>query len=1276
MLEITGEHIQKLDDVDLRTLVGLLCEGELKSQGIPPAGVKWGGDQRAADGGIDVKVEINTNPHEDGYVPRAVTGFQVKTPDMPRGEIFKEMKPNEELRDSIRELVDIAGAYIIVSSNGSTSETALNDRKEAMKVALQDLDEAENLHVDFYDRTRIASWVRSHPALILWVRKKIGEPIQGWEPYSNWSNARGGVEEEYIIDDQIRLFGGVSASGDSGLKGVEMINKLRSILTQPRNSVRLVGLSGVGKTRLVQALFDGRIGEMSLNRSQAFYADIGRKPLPDPQKLAEQMIALRTRAILVVDNCSPELHRQLNNICTSSESLISLITVEYDVRDDQPEETQVFRLEPASHDLIEKMVRQRFSYINQIDARTIAEFSGGNARIAIALSETIERGETLADLKDEELFKRLFYQRNDSNNQLLRTAEICSLIYSFDSRTEEESNKEMQVLSEFAGRTLLELHRDIAELKRRQLVQQRNHWKAVLPHAIANRLAKKALENIPIEMILQVFERPENERLLISLSRRLGYLHDSEIAIQIAEKWLSADGLIGNLEKLNNQGLNILKNIAPVKPEVTLVAIERASKAENGEYFTSRENKNYVEITRLLCSLAYDAKLFKRSVDLLIQFSLSESEGENMNSIRNQLKSLFLIKLSGTHATAEQRLNIIRKLVSSDSKNANKLGFVLLRSAFQTSHFVSSNQFAFGARSRDAGFWPSTQKEVDDWYKLFVGFSVEIAISEEPISEHAKLILAESFRGLWTNIELYDELEEATEKILEKGSWKEGWVGIRKTLRFDSEKLADEPLSRLQDLESKSKPSALLDKARLYAFSKHGSSLEITDTLNEDEIEKESDRYRLIGEAAKSVGKEVAQNEEILFEILPELVQNSGAWSFNFGQGLADGISDSVDLWDRFKEQMEATDADNHTYQIIGGFLNQLSQSEPETCNKLLDTAVSDDIFGAVFPRLQTSMRINAQGLRRLLNSLELGMAPIYMYKNLAYGRAHESIGDDALSGLIKAIAEKESGIPVAIEILNMRFHEIKQGEYEPKETLIKQGRKLLNNVELDRNNNTIRSEDYTLSEIIKICFKGENAEDAAQIFCDRIAKAINEYNIFVQDFSSVYEALIQEQPIVFLNSFYGEKNDINISRLVRSTEFREDPLMKIDEYKLIKWCEENPAQRYPIIARAIIPFKKNKGTANYEWTDLANKIMNNCPEPGKVLSNFKASLYPSSYTPPLSSILQSRLPLISVLKDNENPEISEWAYNAEMAFEKEISLEREGEKEREKKREKLYGFE
>lgn len=57
MLEIRAKEISGLSDEDLWALVGRLCEAELNSRGLPSAGVSWGGDSNASDGGIDVRVD-------------------------------------------------------------------------------------------------------------------------------------------------------------------------------------------------------------------------------------------------------------------------------------------------------------------------------------------------------------------------------------------------------------------------------------------------------------------------------------------------------------------------------------------------------------------------------------------------------------------------------------------------------------------------------------------------------------------------------------------------------------------------------------------------------------------------------------------------------------------------------------------------------------------------------------------------------------------------------------------------------------------------------------------------------------------------------------------------------------------------------------------------------------------------------------------------------------------------------------------------------------------
>src|ERR1017187_7109317 len=112
MFEITDDNIAALGDEDLRTLIGLLCEAELRHRNIPASAVTWGGDQNAKDGGLDVRVALPAGTIIDGFIPRAATGIQVKVPDMPRQAIIDEMKPSGVVRPSIVDLAKDDGAYI------------------------------------------------------------------------------------------------------------------------------------------------------------------------------------------------------------------------------------------------------------------------------------------------------------------------------------------------------------------------------------------------------------------------------------------------------------------------------------------------------------------------------------------------------------------------------------------------------------------------------------------------------------------------------------------------------------------------------------------------------------------------------------------------------------------------------------------------------------------------------------------------------------------------------------------------------------------------------------------------------------------------------------------------------------------------------------------------------------------------------------------------------------------------------------------------------------
>ena len=523
MFSVTSEEIQSLTDVQARELVARLCKCELRVKGISTAAVSWGGDQRAKDGGVDVRVEVSPPLGIGGYVKKDRCAFQVKAETFGASKIPGEMAPKGALRQAITDLAASGGAYVIASTRDNLSDSSLADRKAAMERCLSSFSLAGKVEVDFFDCRRIADWVEQHPAMAIWVKVASGKPLVGWKPYGPWAYQEDDADAEYLIDDRVKVF---VPDADEGSNVSSAIKRIRTDLSK-NVSVRMVGLSGVGKTRLVQALFDKRIcpDQPALDSENVIYADLSDAVTPQPAMMVEALVQSDADSVVVVDNCGPDVHQRLTEIAKRPGSKIRLITVEYDIRDDLPEGTVCYRLEGSSDDIIKGLLKRRFNLLSENDLDKIAEFSDGNARVAYALASTSETKGELARLRDSELFHRLFHQKNVESSELLNCAEVASLLYSFDGQDTSHSS-EISILAGLAEVSEVAFLRNVVQLQRRGLVQQRGKWRAVLPHAISNRLAANAVEMYPPELLNRLLVDDASDRVARSFSRRLGYLHE------------------------------------------------------------------------------------------------------------------------------------------------------------------------------------------------------------------------------------------------------------------------------------------------------------------------------------------------------------------------------------------------------------------------------------------------------------------------------------------------------------------------------------------------------------------------------------------------------------------------------------------------------------------------------------------------------------------------------------------------------------------------------
>ena len=1265
LIDITGDDIAKLDDTDLRTLVGRLCEADYSSCNLSISGVTYGGHQDASDGGLDVVVESDSTP-KIGFISRMSTGIQVKKSKMPRAEIIKEMRPNGVLRDEIKSLIGKGGAYFIVSSGDSTTHKTLTNRKDAMREAIEGERKNQKLLLDFLDRDRVATWVRRHPSIILWVRDKIGIPIAGWQGYDNWSNSPGGIDDEYLCDEGIRVFDD-TRSNEEGYSIEMALADLRSKLTIPRQSVRMAGLSGVGKTRFAQALFDGRIGANPLDKYQVFYTDISDSPQPEPRFFAEQLIACKASGVLIIDNCSRELHERLTTICSKGDSRLSLLTIEYDVREHVPEETHVIRLEPASKDLVSTLIENRFPYISQVNARSIAEFSGGNARIAIALASTIEHGESVAGLKQETLFERLFHQRHDRNDDLITKASALSLVYSFDGVDTISEKSELAILGSTIGKTSAEMYQAVSTLKERELVQSRSMWRAVLPHAIANRLAKRALQLIPKDILIHIFLRKAPERLLQSFTRRLGYLHDCDAAIEIAQEWMKLDGWIGSqISELNAFGMTILKNIAPVAPEMTLKAIEHASNdEENGEVFTSRLHRNFAEFTRLLRQLAYDKKLFPRCAKLLCRYAASEVPGENHNSIRDILKSLFYIHFSGTHASPDDRALILRGLISSTDETQQQLGILLLGAALESWHFSSAYQFNFGARSRDYGYSPSSREEVVKWYSMFIDMVVELGCSDAPISKDARICLANCARGLWVKAGMHDALVSAARTLQEKRAWSEGWIAVRGIRRYDGEGFDKETVNKLNELENLISPNSLIDKAIAYITSDNRVDFDLGDDFDDENGVTAWDRAI---KATEQLGEQVGKNEKVFQDLLPELVISDSNRIHAFGMGLAKSASSIKAVWEALYQQYTKASENDRQIGLLMGYLGECGEIDPEFFHQTLDRMVTDETLGIWFPTFQTAFGVDSRGLQRLHQALDEDRAFVSQYKRITWIGAQGCLSDNEITELLEKISTKEGGIYVAIEILTRIFYRNKNEAREYSTELIEFACNVLATFPYDSNLRREDLLDHDLDTIAAACLAGDIGEKYAHRICSHVVHLLNESLIYSYGLTKFLGRLASLHPYVFLDCFAGSEQTDPIRyrfHYLDCFEHRENPLNHISDEVLISWCNEDFDSRYLQTSYVTTLFKNDEDFGHLIWKPLVYEILEKVADLKPFLDYMSESIRPRGWSGSLASLLEKRSVLYIQLFDYKLEEVRSWANIQYSSLLEEISNRREYESKR-----------
>lgn len=968
--------------------------------------------------------------------------------------------------------------------------------------------------------------------------------------------------------------------------------------------------------------------------------------------MASDLIANRTRAILIVDNCPPDLHHRLSDLCGAHAGTVSVLTIEYDVREDQPEGTQVVTLETSSPELIEKLVRRRYLHISQVDARTISEASGGNARIAIALAETVERSDSIAGLSDNELFQRLFRQRHDPSDSLLLAAQACSLVYSFQGEAL-AAEAELPRLASIAGQAATETYRHVSELLRRDLVQQRGVWRALLPHAIANRLAARALEDTPYDLINQQLVEGGTERLAQSFSRRLSFLHDHPKAVAIVQSWLAPNGLLGDVTALNEHGQAMFKNVAPVVPEAALAALERAGSFQPD--VATMIGRWYLSLLR---SLAYDAPLFERSAQLLAQAATQSTDERAAKEAEDFFVSLFTIHLSGTHASIEQRLGVVERLLRSGEARKQALGLAALDKALEATHFSSGYRFEFGARSRDYGYRPQNHADATQWYGATLTLIERLALTEGVLKPELRNLLAQNFRGLWSSARMHDELESLCRRFATDGFWREGWVKCRQTKHFDQNRMTPEAASRLSVLEAVLKPTNLSEQVQAVVLGNRAGGLDLDDMEVDGDLMGAIER---MDATARELGTAVAADDVVFAGLLPDLLRG-GTRALPFGRGLAAASPDFRATWERLVSGVEQIAPEQRDVRVLRGFLAELWELDEDLAQALLDSALDQPALVVFLPVLHSAVKLDERGVERLKRAMRAGLVPVWRYETLAFGGTTDLLAGDVLKDLLFLIADQSDGFDVALGILFMRLYSDRSAQREYAPELIEAGREMLPRVAFRKDN---RRRDHELEEVVKACLTGPNAALVAAGIAARLRDAVAAYETYAFENDGLLKALLEVQPAAVLDAlFAGDEVDqrSGVRAFEHLCEHRANPADTISCEALVAWCEADPGRRYPLAASIITFARPPEESGLLVWSEQAKALFTGAPDPKSVLAVFIERFRPMSWSGSRAALMEANARLLDGLESHVPSGLMPFVTEAKAQLAQEIARERQWE--------------
>lgn len=997
--EVSGSHVSALTDRLLPTLARRVLNSEAAANDLPCPVVHVASNINAPDGGEDGRITWEAGPTHTQFLPSRICQFQFKAGHIsPAAAGNDVLSRDRSVKAMVRTCLERGGHYIMLCTHSYTRQQ-IEARETNIREALRNAGMAiSDEQVRFMDADQIADWVNRHPPIATWLKEQTQPGIVG--PFRSWIHWAGRTEHEqspWVDDDRLRDF----------------VQRLHRLITGPDRVARVVGLSGVGKSRLaLEALGDDESSGYSLS-DQVMYTTLSESNAETVINFVQNLASSGQSAVLVVDDCDVQVHRILSSAVQRRGSALSLITINDDVAVEVPDEATI-NVDKAPSSVTEGIIRQALPAVPSEDRRRLERFSSGFPRISNRVSLIWPRSEPIANATDDDLVDAFVLGHRPLNPDiLLHSAEVLAVFGVAD--TDPPGNEQLCEMAGL-GHNLDPDHFGVAvrDLADRGIGQTRGRFFRLQPTPITMKLAARQWRRwTPSDWDL-VLAGTLNSALKTAAARQLALLDALPIADQVVRHVCRYGGPFDSAAGLLKPGhCEVLSSLAEINAEVVVDQLERSLAGFDNLASVAGDKRRH--LVWALSKIAFRPDTFEEGADLLLRLAVAENE-DSAGNATTQFQGLFPVLLAYSAADGETRLDFLDGISGTDLPDERLIVAKALSAGITTDHFTRIGGVeSQGTRPALQSWAPHTQKDKYDYIAGCLTRLAAFALQDDAAGILARTKLGHALRSLIRN-GLIDVVTDAVRMVNDVVDyWPEADRSLKFLLQHDADQLDANLMHRIRLLSSELEPRSLESRVQTLV-----TDMAWLGSAADGEAGFETLIQRQV-DAVRELAAELIAETSALPELIRQLSRGRQTMTYVLGQELAALCDPPLNWLDAMVRAVLEPDDAERNFDLLVGYVAGVADRIPGCVDTFKRAAVESTELGPGFANLAARLGISESDIDLAVAAMNEGTLLPRHLQIWSYGSVLSEVSASAVAKLVDGIlGHGAAGFAVALELMGM----------------------------------------------------------------------------------------------------------------------------------------------------------------------------------------------------------------------------------------------------------------